>query len=212
MADADPLTTILLGERLAGTRLPEDPTDVVLPPGSERWPADMRKQLTTGLTPAGVLIPVFERNGTLTVLLTQRSADLKHHAGQISFPGGRMETGDRDIAHTALRETHEEVGIRPEEVSVIGYLDPMPTVTGYAVTPVVGLVAGQAEVSVDHTEVEYAFEVPLTFFVDERNEMASERDIRGTRVPIIEFQYDGQRIWGATAHILVELRKILKNQ
>ncbi len=212
MADADPLTTILLGERLAGTRLPEDPTDVVLPPGSERWPADMRKQLTTGLTPAGVLIPVFERNGTLTVLLTQRSADLKHHAGQISFPGGRMETGDRDIAHTALREAHEEVGIRPEEVSVIGYLDPMPTVTGYAVTPVVGLVAGQAEVSVDHTEVEYAFEVPLTFFVDERNEMASERDIRGTRVPIIEFQYDGQRIWGATAHILVELRKILKNQ
>ncbi len=212
MADADPLTTILLGERLAGTRLPEDPTDVVLPPGSERWPADMRKQLTTGLTPAGVLIPVFERNGTLTVLLTQRSADLKHHAGQISFPGGRMETGDRDIAHTALRETHEEVGIRPEEVSVIGYLDPMPTVTGYAVTPVVGLVAGHAEVSVDHTEVEYAFEVPLTFFVDERNEMASERDIRGTRVPIIEFQYDGQRIWGATAHILVELRKILKNQ
>ena len=169
MADADPLTTILLGERLAGTRLPEDPTDVVLPPGSERWPADMRKQLTTGLTPAGVLIPVFERNGTLTVLLTQRSADLKHHAGQISFPGGRMETGDRDIAHTALREAHEEVGIRPEEVSVIGYLDPMPTVTGYAVTPVVGLVAGQAEVSVDHTEVEYAFEVPLTFFVDERN-------------------------------------------
>ncbi len=212
MADADPLTTILLGERLAGTRLPEDPTDVVLPPGSERWPADMRKQLTTGLTPAGVLIPVFERDGTLTVLLTQRSADLQHHAGQISFPGGRMETGDRDIAHTALRETHEEVGIRPEEVSVIGYLDPMPTVTGYAVTPVVGLVAGQAEVSVDHTEVEYAFEVPLTFFVDERNEMASERDIRGTRVPIIEFQYDGQRIWGATAHILVELRKILKNQ
>jgi 8-oxo-dGTP pyrophosphatase MutT (NUDIX family) len=212
MADADPLTTILLGERLAGTRLPEDPTDVVLPPGSERWPADMRKQLTTGLTPAGVLIPVFERNGTLTVLLTQRSADLKHHAGQISFPGGRMETGDRDIAHTALRETHEEVGIRPEEVSVIGYLDPMPTVTGYAVTPVVGLVAGQAEVSVDHTEVEYAFEVPLTFFVDERNEMTSERDIHGWKVPIIEFQYDGQRIWGATAHILVELRKILKNQ
>jgi 8-oxo-dGTP pyrophosphatase MutT (NUDIX family) len=146
------------------------------------------------------------------VLLTQRSADLKHHAGQVSFPGGRMETGDRDIAHTALRETHEEVGIRPEEVTVIGYLDPMPTVTGYAVTPVVGLVAGQAEISIDRTEVEYAFEVPLTFFVDERNEMTAERDIGGRKVPIIEFRYDGQRIWGATAHMLVELRKILKNQ
>jgi 8-oxo-dGTP pyrophosphatase MutT (NUDIX family) len=212
MVDVVPLTTNLLRERLAGTRLPEDPTDVVLPPGSERWPADMRRQLSTALTPAGVLIPVFERGGVLAVLLTQRSADLKHHAGQISFPGGRMETGDRDIAHTALRETHEEVGIRPDEVSIIGYLDPMPTVTGYAVTPIVGLVTGQAEISIDHTEVEYVFEVPLAFFVDERNEMTSERDIHGWKVPIIEFQYDGQRIWGATAHILVELRKILKNQ
>ncbi len=211
MVDVDPLTTILLRERRAGTRLPEDPTDVVLPPGSERWPADMRRQLSTALTPAGVLIPVFERGGVLAVLLTQRSADLKHHAGQISFPGGRMETGDRDIAHTALRETHEEVGIRPDEVSIIGYLDPMPTVTGYAVTPIVGLVTGQAEISIDHTEVEYVFEVPLAFFVDERNEMTSERDIHGWKVPIIEFQYDGQRILGATAHILVELRKILKN-
>jgi len=212
MAYVDALTTILLRERLAGTRLPEDPTDVVLPPGSERWPAELRVQLTTALTPAGVLIPVFERSGALSVLLTQRSADLKHHAGQVSFPGGRMETGDRDIAHTALRETHEEVGIRPEEVTVIGYLDPMPTVTGYAVTPVVGLVAGQAEINVDRTEVEYAFEVPLTFFVDERNEMTAERDIGGRKVPIIEFRYDGQRIWGATAHMLVELRKIVKNQ
>lgn len=212
MVDVVPLTTILLRERLAGTRLPEDPTDVVLPPGSERWPADMRRQLSTALTPAGVLIPVFERGGVLAVLLTQRSADLKHHAGQISFPGGRMETGDRDIAQTALRETHEEVGIRPDEVSIIGYLDPMPTVTGYAVTPIVGLVTGQAEISIDHTEVEYVFEVPLAFFVDERNQMTSERDIHGWKVPIIEFQYDGQRIWGATAHILVELRKILKNQ
>ncbi len=212
MADVDPLTTILLRERLAGTRLPEDPTDVILPPGSERWPADMRRQLSTALTPAGVLIPVFERSGALAVLLTQRSADLKHHPGQISFPGGRMETGDRDIVHTALRETHEEVGIRPDEVSVIGYLDPMPTVTGYAVTPVVGLVTGQAKISVDHTEVEYAFEVPLAFFVDERNEMTSERDIRGWTVPIREFQYDGQRIWGVTAHILIELRKRIKNQ
>lgn len=210
MADVDALTTILLRERLAGTCLPEDPTDVVLPPGSERWPADIRRQLSTALTPAGVLIPVFERNGALSVLLTQRSAHLKHHAGQVSFPGGRMETGDRDIAQTALRETYEEVGIRPEEVTVIGFLDPMPTVTGYAVTPVIGLVTGQAEIRVDHTEVEYAFEVPLTFFVDERNEMPSERVFRGRKIPIIEFRYDGQRIWGVTAHIFVELRKILK--
>ncbi len=212
MVDLDPLTIDLLRERLAGTRLPEDPTDVVLPPASENWPADLRELLSAALTPAGVLIPVFERSGVLSVLLTQRSSQLKHHAGQVSFPGGRMEKVDSDIAHTALRETHEEVGIRPEEVSVIGYLDPMPTVTGYAVTPVVGLVSGQAEVRVDRTEVEYAFEVPLAFFVEGRNEMASERDFGGRKVPIIEFRYDGQRIWGATAHMLVELRNILYKQ
>jgi len=203
------ITAAVLRERLAGTRAPQDPTAVVMPPGIERWPDFLRDSLSGVLRPAGVLIPVMEHDTGLNVLLTQRSPDLKHHAAQVSFPGGRMEDADADVVHAALRETHEEVGIAPDAVAVIGYLRPMPTVTGYAVTPVVGLVRGGTPLALDRTEVDYAFEVPLAFLLDERNQRAGERRFRGRRIPTVEFHYEGERIWGATAHMLVELRKIL---
>ena len=209
MRRSEALTAALLQERLAETRAPEDPLDIVLPPGSERWPASVHDALARTLRPAGVLVPVIERSAGLAVLLTQRSAELKHHAGQISFPGGRMETHDRDVVQTALRETHEEVGIPPELIAVVGYLPPMPTVTGYAITSVVGMVTQDAPLQIDPTEVEYAFEVPLAFLLDHRNELALEREYLGRRIPTVEFHYEGERIWGATAHILVELRKRL---
>ena len=209
MQPRDELTAAWLEERLAGTRAPEDPLDVVMPAGSERWPEFVRDGISRTLRPAGVLIPVFERLAGLSVLLTRRSADLKHHAGQVSFPGGRLEAHDRDVVQAALRETHEEVGIPPHSVSIIGYLPPMPTVTGYAITPVVGLVPDEVSVQIDPTEVEYAFEVPLTFLLDRRNERALEREYRGRRIPTAEFHYAEARIWGATAHILIELRKTL---
>ena len=203
------MTVTRLRDRLAGTRAPEDPTDVVLPPGIDEWPAFMRQQILRTLSPAGVLIPILERSEGLAVLLTKRSAELKHHAGQISFPGGRMEEGDVDVVGAALRETHEEVGIPPDAVSVVGYLAPMPTITGYAVTPVVGHVAADIELNIDRTEVAYAFEVPLDFLLDVRNQQAFEREYQGRRIPTVEFHYEGERIWGATAHMLVVLRKIL---
>ena len=210
---ADQITIATLRESLAGTRLPVDPTDVTMPPGSDAWPVDMREALTKSLRPAGVLIAVVEREAGLTVLLTRRSAELKHHASQISFPGGRMEEHDRDIQATALRETHEEVGIPPENVDVIGYLEPMPTVTGYAVTPVIGLVDIPDSLNIDHNEVEFVFEVPLEFLLDKHNATASERDFRGRKVAIVEFLFEEHRIWGATAYMLIELReKILKNK
>lgn len=209
MMDSETVTAAMLRERLAGTRMPQDPTGIVMPQGSALLPASMRELLLQSLKPAGVLIPVFERAASLSVLLTQRSAGLTHHAGQISFPGGRMEDADADILATALRETHEEVGIAPREVSVIGYLEPMPTVTGYAVTAVVGLVSGPVELIIDTTEVEFAFEVPLSFLLDRRNQHLAEREFQGRKIPTIEFIYDEQRIWGATAHMLVQLRKYL---
>lgn len=209
MPSPDALTAALLQERLAGTRAPEDPFDVVLPAGSERWPELVRERVARTLRPAGVLVPVIERLDGLSVLLTQRSAELKHHAGQVSFPGGRMEAHDADVVQAALRETHEEVGIPPQAIAVVGYLPPMPTVTGYAVTAVVGLVSDDISLQIDRTEVEYAFEVPLAFLLDARNERALEREYRGRRIATVEFHYGGERIWGATAHILVELRKIL---
>ena len=209
MSDLADITVSLLREKLAGTKAPDNPTDVVMPAGSERWPRFIRERIVQKLQPAGVLIPVLERSGQLSVLLTQRSAELKHHAGQVSFPGGRMEDADEDVVQAALRETHEEVGIPPEAITVIGYLDPMPTVTGYAVTPVVGMVSGDAPLRLDRTEVEYAFEVPLTYLLDERNERASRREYQGRTIPTVEFHYENERIWGATAHMVIELRKLI---
>ena len=121
-----------------------------------------------------------------------------------------MEPDDRDIAHTALRETHEEVGIPGEQVTVIGYLPPMPTVTGYAVTPVVGLVDEFAVTKVDKTEVEFAFEVPLAFLSEAANRQIIERDLYGKQVPMVEYHFEGHRIWGATAMMIVEFIKMLK--
>ena len=182
-------------------------------PGSRNWPDRLREQLAGTLTPAGVLIPIFDRPDTgLSVLLTQRSAELKHHAGQISFPGGRMEPEDGDIAVTALRETEEEVGIHSEHVTVVGYLPAMPTITGYAVTPIVGLVEAAAVPEVDRTEVEFAFEVPLPFLLEPGNRRIVERDLYGKRVPMAEFHYEQHRIWGATAMMIIEFIKVLKKK
>ena len=189
--------------------MPADPLDVALPAEVPRWPAALQRKLTSNLTPAGVLIPIIERAGDMSVLLTQRAANLKHHASQISFPGGRMEQGDADIAATALRETHEEVGIGPEQVEIAGYLQPSPTVTGYAVTPVVGLVNPEFTLVLDTSEVEEAFEVPLGFLMDRTNQQHSTRDFEGVTVPIVEFNYRHRRIWGATASILLSLRRVI---
>lgn len=172
----------------------------------------MREQLSGLLKPAGVLVPIIERGVELSVLLTQRSAELKHHAGQVSFPGGSMEEHDDDVLATALRETEEEVGIAPHQVSVMGYLQTMPTITGYAVTPVVGLVSSVVELKIDRNEVESAFEVPLTYLLSDANAILTEWDAGGRKVPMVEFRWEGQRIWGATAFMILSLRKILLNQ
>ena len=210
MAAIDNIDIAKLRKRLADTRRPEDPTDVIMPPGSEQWPAGMREQLAGTLTPAGVLIPIIDRPAGPALLLTQRAAELKHHAGQVSFPGGRMEEHDENIEVTALRETREEIGIPQRAVTVLGYLRPMPTITGYAVTPVVGLVDSAVEFELDHTEVEYVFEVPLTFLLDTRNKKMVTRDVDGRMATLAEFHYDGERIWGATAFIILQFLKYVK--
>ncbi len=204
------ITATEIRQRFAGTAMPQDPLDVVVPP--PRWPRALQDMLTRDLAAAEVLIPIIQRQESLSVLLTERSPDLKHHAGQISFPGGRMDPDDADICATALRETQEEVGIDPADVEIVGYLDPNPTVTGYAVTPVVALVELRRELSIDPVEVKSAFEVPLPFLLDEDNQEYSEREFEGVMVPIAEFNYGQYRIWGATAGMLIEFRNvILKN-
>lgn len=121
-----------------------------------------------------------------------------------------MEEGDTDILATALRETHEEIGIEPSRVDVAGYLDTCPTVSGYAVTPVIGFVAPGYRLRIDSREVAGTFEVPLEFLLQERNVSLGEREIDGLRIPVAEFVYGSHRIWGATASILIMLRDILR--
>jgi len=198
--------------RLAGTELTSNPADIIMPPGSSRWPEPMREQLSGTLKPAGVLVPIIERASEMTLLLTKRSTELKHHAGQVSFPGGRMEEHDANVEAAALRETFEEVGIASHQISVIGYLDTMPTITGYAVSPVVGMVSASAELTIDKTEVEYAFEVPLSFLLNPHNDVRTEWAAGGRKVPMLEFHWDGERIWGATAFMILSLRKLLVKQ
>ena len=204
------ITARHLRDRLAATQKPADPLDVVAPRGTYSWPEGMIDQIASTLKPAGVLIPVRQHDYGLSVLLTQRSADLKHHAGQVSFPGGRMEEDDVDIEATALRETREEIGLPEDKVAIIGYLETMPTVTGYAVTPVVGLVDGAIELAVDRTEVQYAFEVPLSFLTDERNHQLVAREWQGLSFSMVEFHYEGQRIWGATAQMLLRFINLIE--
>ncbi|MDJ0749653.1 MAG: CoA pyrophosphatase [Woeseiaceae bacterium] len=206
------ITPDVLRARFSGTQLPEDPLDVTMPPGLERWPHGMREQLDVPLRPAGVLVPIMKHSEGLRVLLTQRASHLKHHAAQASFPGGRMETHDADVRATALRETHEEVGIQPDEVDVIGYLRTMPTITGFAVTPVIGLIRPDVDLVIDRTEVEYAFEVPLDFLLEERNDRLVDREWEGRRFRLKEFHYDGERIWGATAYMLLAFRDFFLNK
>jgi 8-oxo-dGTP pyrophosphatase MutT (NUDIX family) len=210
--DNGSLSAAALRECFAGTALPEDPLDVAMPPGLRRWPHAMREKLAGPLRPAGVLVPIMQRPEGLSVLLTQRAAHLKIHAGQASFPGGRMEPHDDDVRATALRETHEEIGVEPTFVDVIGYLRAMPTITGFAVTPVVGLVQGDVELRLDHTEVEYTFEVPLDFLLNEGNDQLAEREWEGRRFRLREFHYGGERVWGATAYMLLAFRNFVLNK
>lgn len=196
--------------RLAATEVPHDPVDIDLHDLGRRLPADYADRIAAGLRPAGVLVPIVERTAGLTVLLTERSTDLKQHAGQVSFPGGGMEPQDADIVETALRETHEEVGIEPGLVDVAGFLRPRPTITGYAVTPVVGLVASHFELRIDPIEVDSAFEVPLDFLMDASNETHYAREFDGVTYDVTSIYYQGYDIWGATAGIIASLRRALK--
>jgi 8-oxo-dGTP pyrophosphatase MutT (NUDIX family) len=204
-----PIDADRIRHRLAATRMPADPLDVDFTHLGERMPDSVIARLRGKLRPAGVLVPIIDRGSDLSVLLTERSADLTHHAGQISFPGGGMEPADSHIRETALRETHEEVGIRPSEVEVAGYLEPTATITGFAVSSVIGFVDPTYAAKPDPTEVETVFEVPFDFLMDDANVTYAERSLDGQRIRVVSFDYGGHRIWGATAGIIVTLKRIL---
>lgn len=187
-------------ERLRAGLLAEPPVDhVVVEDGVDGAP----------LTPAAVLVPIVLRADGQTLLLTQRTAHLKDHPGQISFPGGRVEAHDLSAVMTALRETEEEIGLDPDRIELLGELPEHFTGTGFRITPVVGLVHPPFELAPDHFEVAEVFEVPLTHFLDpanhEQHSMMHEGKLRRYRA----MPYRDYYIWGATAAILHSLYELL---
>jgi 8-oxo-dGTP pyrophosphatase MutT (NUDIX family) len=160
------------------------------------------------LAPAAVLIPIVLRS-ELTVLLTQRTDALPRHAGQIAFPGGRMEPTDRDPIATALREAQEEIGLDPSFVEPLGYLDAYRTGTGFRIFPVVSFVQEGFTLKLDEREVADAFEVPLAFLMDEDNHRIEARSWRGTERRFYAMPFEQRYIWGATAGIMKNMHKRL---
>lgn len=162
------------------------------------------------LRQAAVLVPLVERAHGPQVLLTRRTEVLRYHPGQIAFPGGRIEPADPDPVAAALREAREEVGLAESASSPLGYLDPFVTITGFHVFPVVARVAGDFVAAPDPSEVAEAFEVPLGWLLDPANARSVDIEFQGRPRRVLEFQHGGYRIWGATAAMLVNLRRRLE--
>jgi 8-oxo-dGTP pyrophosphatase MutT (NUDIX family) len=161
-------------------------------------------------TPAAVLVPLVQREHGITVLLTQRTPHLANHAGQISFPGGRVDAGDGSAEETALRETEEEIGLPRERVRVLGRLPTYYIPSGFKVTPVVGWVEPPFALQLDDFEVADAFEVPLAFFLDPDNHRLERGERNGRVREFFVMPYQGRNIWGATAGMLVTLYQALR--
>lgn len=162
----------------------------------------------TAGNPAAVLVPIVARR-TPHVLLTLRPEEMSLHAGQICFPGGRFQSGDKDLLQTALREAEEETGISPDSVEVAGYLDPYETVTGYTVVPVVGLLGEGFALLPNPLEVVEIFEVPLAHLLDPANHERRSRVRNGAKREFYAIRFEDRLIWGATAGMIVNFSRRL---
>ncbi len=203
----------LIVSRLATPR-PEVPAQLDWRFGSEdaTQREKLRRYLPAATRAAAVLVPLVLRDDDLFLLLTQRSADLRHHAGQISFPGGRVEESDENAVATALRETEEEIGLERRHVRVIGRLPDHLIVTGFRVTPVVAFVNDAFTLRLDANEVAGTFEVPLRFILDPANHVPRTRHFDGHSVELTDLPWGEHNIWGATAGMLLTFYRVLKGE
>jgi len=166
------------------------------------------EELALGITPAAVLVAVVDRPSP-TIILTLRPETMRQHPGQVSFPGGRIDPGDDGPIAAALREAEEEIGLPPSAVEVIGIADIYRTVTGFEVTPVVGVVPPGLPITPHPGEVADVFEAPLDFLLDPSNQLQREAMFRGKMRTYYEIPYQGRQIWGATAAMIVNLSRRL---
>jgi 8-oxo-dGTP pyrophosphatase MutT (NUDIX family) len=194
--------------RRAGERLAARPPDALYQEstpshGDHRFSPELLNEMP-GLPakPAAVLIAIIDRPAGPTVLLTERSSALRSHSGQIAFPGGRIDPGDRGPLEAALREAHEEVGLSPRLVQPIGYLDVYLTGSGYLIAPVVALADAGMVLHLNPDEVSTVFECPLDFLMDPANHVAESRQWRGIMRHYYSMPWQGRYIWGVTAGII----------
>ncbi|MBN2495318.1 MAG: CoA pyrophosphatase [Deltaproteobacteria bacterium] len=165
-----------------------------------------------GLVPAAVLVPFVERRDGLRLLMEQRTQSVDEHKGQVSFPGGVVDEGDADAVATALRESWEEVGLRPEDVEVLGLLDDTRTVTGYRITPVVGQVRDAYPFRLSEREVARLLFAPWEMFMQRQGLQREVLDFDGQRLEVDTYPFEGTHIWGATARIIRGLVDLIEAQ
>ena len=155
-------------------------------------------------------MPVIKKDNTLNLLFTIRSKKLKSHSGEICFPGGQWSDKDKSLVNTALRETREEIGIPYEKIKILGFLDSVPTLTGFLIHPIVGIIENEISLKIDDSEVEDYFYVPFNFFANKKNKITRIVKIKNTDIPVFEYRYNDYRIWGATAAIASSLFSLLR--
>ena len=160
--------------------------------------------------PAAVLVPLVDHPRGMTILLTQRATHLANHSGQISFPGGRLEPTDPDVASAALREAQEEIGLDPVHVRVFGYLPDHIVISGFRVTPVLALVTPPFSLDLNPAEVAGVFEVPVSHVFDTRNHLARMRRVGDEELLLYDIPWEGQNIWGATAGMLLTFKRMVE--
>ncbi len=161
------------------------------------------------LVPAAVLVAITNRIEP-GVILTQRPETMRKHAGQVAFPGGRMDLSDHSLEDAALREAQEEVALEREHVQLIGRTDPYVTITGYSVTPILGIIPPDLPLRANADEVAAIFEAPLAFLLDAANHQERDVEWESTRRHYYEINWNGHRIWGATAAMIVNLSRRLE--
>ncbi|MHA1265481.1 MAG: NUDIX hydrolase [Candidatus Helarchaeota archaeon] len=162
-----------------------------------------------GFTHAAVLVPIISEGEILKFILTKRTQNLRHHKGEISFPGGQQSRSDGDLIRTALRETEEEIGLKEEQIEVLGRIDDLLTITKYVISPFIGIIREEVELYSNETEVAEILKVPLELFLDKTKFKEKYWENQGIKYPLYYYYWRNYEIWGATAYIINQFMEIV---